>query len=174
MKPVLLGAGALVIFAVGAAAGAAAGYARWHEPFDRHADARRIIMNRAEDAPTGGVLLIGDSIVHRLHLSELCGLPVFNAGMSGARADQIAPIVDPLVAKLKPRFIILSAGTNDDVQGDDWRADVKAMQRPGMMTITPDDRLPAAMLSDGIHPNAAGRVELKRRMADACRQATSA
>lgn len=149
-------------------AGVATGYARWHEPFDRYARDRMVILNRAEDAPTGGVILMGDSIVHLLNVPELCGLPVFNAGMSGARSDQIAPLVDPLIAKLKPRLVIMSAGTNDMRGGKDWRAAVEQVKRPGMVMLTPDDRLPDALLSDGVHPNAKGRAELKRRMESAC------
>lgn len=155
--------------AIGVTGGVSAGYSRWHEPFDRFADARRAIMNRAEDAPKGEILLIGDSIIHRLYLPELCGHPVFNAGMSGARADQIEPLLDPLIDKLKPRLIIMAAGTNDAVQGDEWRADLQRMKRARMVVMTPDDKLPARLLADGVHPNAEGRAELKRRFAKNCR-----
>lgn len=157
-----------LLFIAGIALGATAGFARWHEPFDRYARDRTVILNRADDAPTGGVILMGDSIVHRLNLTELCGLPVFNAGMSGARTDQIAPLVDPLIAKLKPRLVIMSTGTNDARRGKDWRAAVEKVKRPGMVMLTPDDKLPADMLADGVHPNAQGRAELKRRLAAKC------
>ncbi|MBL8649776.1 MAG: hypothetical protein JNL35_05160 [Sphingopyxis sp.] len=111
----------LLFFIIGGIAGAVtglgAGYWRWHEPFDPYARQRWAIVNAADDAATGGALLIGDSIVQRLVMTDLCGLPVFNAGMAGARSDQIAPLAKPLVEKLKPRIIVLSAGTNDRQQG---------------------------------------------------------
>jgi len=166
----------VIIFIIGIGAGVSLGYARWHEPFDRYANARRIVMHRADDFPTGGVLLIGDSTAERLHLPELCGAPVFNAGISGARADQIAPIAKPLIEKLSPRTVIVMAGTNDRIQGDPWEDDIVCIapkgahvvgvsaqmaQAQGWHLIEP---LPATMLEDGIHGSAAGRSEMKLRL----------
>lgn len=174
----------LIIFAAGLAIGAFAGlgmgYARWHEPFDRFANDRRIVLNRAEDFPVGGVLLIGDSTVERLHLPELCGLPVFNAGISGARADQVQPVVKPLLDRLKPKMVIVAVGANDKDQGDPWEADLASFAPQGAVVLDAPpalaqqhgwrriEPLPAAMLMDGIHANDIGRAELKRRFATAC------
>jgi lysophospholipase L1-like esterase len=167
------------IFLIGAGTGMALGYARWHEPFDRYANARRIVMHRADDFSKGGVLLIGDSTAERLSLPEICGTPVFNAGISGARADQIAPIAKPLIAKLSPRTVIVMAGTNDRIQGDPWEEDIVQIAPKGAYVVggSPQmarakgwhliDPLPPTMLEDGIHGSAAGRSEMKRRLINA-------
>lgn len=147
------------------AAGMATGYARWHEPFDPFGKLRWAHLNRADDAPKGGVLLLGDSFVQRLYLPELCGLPVFNAGMAGARSDQIAPLVKPLIAKLEPKVIVVSAGANDREQGVE--PDMGFVPK-GAIVIGVDVPLPDQRMPDGVHPNAEGRAELKRRLAAAC------
>jgi hypothetical protein len=168
----------LVGIFVGASVGVSAGYIRWREPFDPYAKWRFAHEKRAEDFPTGGVLLIGDSIVHRLYIPELCGKPVFNAGMAGARADQIAPLAAPLIAKLAPSVIIVSAGANDRQQKVSWQNDLEKIAPVGAIVIdAPADlakkngwsvvpALSAAHRSDDVHANAAGRIELKRRIAE--------
>lgn len=173
--------GAILFFAglfVGASVVAAAGYVRWNKPYDPYAKWRFAHEKRADDFPTGGVLLIGDSIVHRLYIPELCGKPVFNAGMAGARADQIAPLAKPLIAKLAPSVIVVSAGANDRQQKDAWHRDLEKIAPKGSIVIDAPDALaekngwitiPAlrpAHRSDEVHANAAGRVELKRRIAE--------
>lgn len=170
---------AVAILAIGTAIGVSIGYARWHEPFDRFANARRIILNRADDFPNGGVLLIGDSTAERLHLPQLCGLPLFNAGMSGARADQIAPLARPLIASLKPHAVIVMAGANDRIQNDPWHEDVAGFAPRGAFVVGVPvelaqangwraiDALPASLLADGVHPSPAGRAEMKRRLSAA-------
>lgn len=172
--------GICVALAIGAVAGVFVGYARWHEPFDRFANNRRVILGRAEDFPAGGALLIGDSTAELLYLPELCGLPVFNAGISGARADQILPIAEPLMDRLKPALVVVMAGANDKEQGDPWENDLVALTPEGAIVVDVPpalaarhgwrliEPLPAAMLRDGIHANAIGRAELKRRFAAAC------
>jgi lysophospholipase L1-like esterase len=168
---------AVAILAIGTAIGVSIGYARWHEPFDRYANARRIVMHRADDFPQGGVLLIGDSTAERLHLPEICGTPVFNAGISGARADQLAPIAKPLIEKLAPRTVIVMAGTNDRIQNDPWQDDIAGFAPRGAVVVGVPvalaqangwrvvDALPASLLAaDGIHHSPAGRAEMKRRL----------
>ena len=184
-SPLRLAVAVVALLAIGTGIGLGIGYTRWHEPFDRYANARRIIMHRADDFPAGGVLLIGDSTAERLYLPELCGTPVFNAGISGARADQIAPIAKPLIEKLAPRIIIVMAGTNDRIQGDPWQEDIAGFAPRGAIVVGVPasltrengwraiEALPSSFhAEDGIHHSAAGRAELKRRLsAAACDQA---
>lgn len=150
---------------VGALLGVSLGYIRWHEPFDRYARDRWAILNRADDVPPGGAVLIGDSIVQRLYLRELCGLPVFNAGMAGARSDQVAPMVAPLITKLRPRVVVIAAGVNDKLQG---RQPLRGFEPEGAIVIGRDVQLPDQLLDDGVHLDARGRAELKRRLEAAC------
>ncbi|UNU43612.1 hypothetical protein EAO27_13440 [Sphingopyxis sp. YF1] len=165
------------VFLGGAVAGAA-GYVRWNKPHDPYAKWRFAHEKRAEDFPTGGALLIGDSIVHRLYIPELCGKPVFNAGMAGARADQIAPLSAVLIDKLRPSIIVVSAGANDREQGDAWHRDLEKIAPRGAIVIDAPTSLavrngwavipalPAILRTDDVHANAAGRSELKKRIAD--------
>lgn len=67
----------------------------------------------AEDVPAGGALLIGDSITEMEHISSLCGLPVFNAGISGSRVSDWSALGPYLIAKTKPRLIVVALGVND-------------------------------------------------------------
>jgi hypothetical protein len=163
---------------LGATVAGATGYVRWNKPNDPYPKWRFAHEKRADDFPTGGVLLIGDSIVHRLYLPELCEKPVFNAGMAGARADQISPLAAPLIAKLEPSIIVVSAGANDRQQGDAWHRDLETIAPRGSIVIDAPDALakkngwvvipalPAEHRSDAVHANAEGRAELKRRIAE--------
>lgn len=165
----------LAATSVGVGAGIAFGYNRWHEPFDRFANAREVVMKRADDFPKGGILVLGDSTAERLHLPNLCGVAVFNAGISRARADQIAPIAAPLIKSLAPKVVIVMAGTNDRFQNDPWVEDISAFAPRGAVVVdVPEpiarsmgwravDPLPPTMLAeDGIHASAEGRAEMKR------------
>ncbi|WP_260581390.1 SGNH/GDSL hydrolase family protein [Sphingopyxis sp. PET50] len=173
-------------------AGLLAGYCRWHEPFDPFSTRRGVTLNRTADFPAGGMLLIGDSTVERLHLPTLCNLPVFNAGLSSARSDQVRPMVPELLKRLRPRRVVTSLGSNDLRQGRaGWERDVAAIAPRGAIIVGissdgPGDRaaanrflarlaaerggrfvaaLPVSKTSDGVHADAARprRVETARR-----------
>lgn len=59
------------------------------------------------------VIALGDSHAERLYLPELCGLPVLNAGMSGATAGDVLGLVRALAPRRKARQLVLIVGTND-------------------------------------------------------------
>lgn len=58
-------------------------------------------------------LLLGDSQAERLYLPELCGAPVVNAGISGARAAAVLRVAEALVLPVAPEAIVVMVGTND-------------------------------------------------------------
>lgn len=103
----------IATFLTGAAAGLAVGYARWHRTWDPFEFRRWVSLNRAEAAPRGGVLVVGDSIVEQQHLPDLCGLPAFNVGLSSSRSRDHAPMVADLVATVQPKWVVIASGTND-------------------------------------------------------------
>jgi lysophospholipase L1-like esterase len=59
------------------------------------------------------VVLLGDSHAERLFTPHLCGLPVVNAGISGATADDVVALTRRLAPQRKARALLLSVGTND-------------------------------------------------------------
>lgn len=59
------------------------------------------------------VVLLGDSHAERLFAPHLCGLPVVNAGISGATADDVVALTRRLAPRRKARALLLSVGTND-------------------------------------------------------------
>lgn len=58
-------------------------------------------------------LLLGDSQAERLYLPELCGAPVVNAGIGGARAAAVRRVAEALVLPVPPEAIVVMVGTND-------------------------------------------------------------
>lgn len=166
-----------VFAALAFALGLGLGYARWHEPFDRYARDRWVNLQRAEDFPKGGVLLIGDSTAHRLHLPTLCGLPVFNAGMSGAKVEEIAPSIAPLTAKLRPAAVIVSMGQNNEGDWDNRLLEVLPPRAYVIGVYARDNRRleargryipPFTTSADGVHADAAGRREIKANLLKIC------
>ena len=72
---------------------------------------------------TGGVVALGDSITYgaglsRGHdypsqLSELVSAPVWNAGVSGDKAADAHARLAPLLARYRPKAVVVLIGTND-------------------------------------------------------------
>ena len=92
------------------------GFAFGSRPDDVAAYVRRrlwIIEQSANLRPPGDMLLIGDSIAERSGLESLCGRPVFNAGVSAARLEDIDALALRLARDLKPSTVIIEIGTND-------------------------------------------------------------
>lgn len=58
-------------------------------------------------------LLVGDSHAERLYLPTLCGAPVVNAGIGGARAAAVRRVVETLSPLVPPEAIVVIVGTND-------------------------------------------------------------
>ncbi|WP_034161510.1 SGNH/GDSL hydrolase family protein [Sphingomonas sp. ERG5] len=76
-----------------------------------------VLAEQARNAPAGMTLIVGDSIVERAFHREACGATVFNAGISGARLSDLAPVAATLSSILTPSRIILAIGTNDAAAG---------------------------------------------------------
>lgn len=112
--------------------GVGAGYLRWNRPADPFEFRRWVTMNRIPEAPVGGVMLFGDSIVERQYVPQMCGLPVFNVGLSSSRTRDHQPMLAKLVARTRPKWIVISTGVNDvwhETPIEEWRPLVQDMLR---------------------------------------------
>lgn len=107
---------ALVAAALGGLAGAAFGHATGMPASDRasYRDARVQTIG-AHLRQLGGdyILVAGDSHIEHWWVRSLCGLPVVNAGLSGATVESYARFFADLPLSRPPRAIILTIGTND-------------------------------------------------------------
>lgn len=59
------------------------------------------------------VVVMGDSHAERLFLPELCGLPVVNAGLSGATLGEVLDLARKIAPPRRAEAVLLSVGTND-------------------------------------------------------------
>jgi lysophospholipase L1-like esterase len=80
-----------------------------------------VLLTKALDAPKGQSLLIGDSLTDTQSMDALCGLQVFNAGVSGSRVEDWKSHASALVAALEPKLVVVALGTNDAVPGSERR-----------------------------------------------------
>lgn len=82
----------------------------------------------------GGVVLMGDSIVARSGVYELCGEPVLLAGIPGSRVRDWVDLGPDMFAQVEPSLVVIALGINDTVSAlntdpDKWEADYKALAR---------------------------------------------
>lgn len=61
------------------------------------------------------ILLIGDSLTEQNPLTQLCGLPVINAGYSGGRWDTVT--ARPIWSRMQSSVAVILLGTNDVMVG---------------------------------------------------------
>jgi lysophospholipase L1-like esterase len=102
-----------VLFVAG---GIAAGWHWWRRDAGAtgYADLRLFALNPQLAQVAGPYrLLVGDSHAERLFLPELCGAPVIDAGVGGARAITVRHVAKNLVLPRPPEAIVLMVGTND-------------------------------------------------------------
>jgi lysophospholipase L1-like esterase len=59
------------------------------------------------------IMVLGDSHAERLYLPSLCGLPVVNAGVSGATVSDVLDLARKITPPRKAQAVLLSVGTND-------------------------------------------------------------
>ena len=59
------------------------------------------------------IVVLGDSHAERLYLPSLCGIPVVNAGLSGATASDVVDLARKISLPRKAQAVLLSVGTND-------------------------------------------------------------
>lgn len=107
---------ALVAAMLGGAAGMAFGRISSAPGSDRasYRDARVQTVGAHLRQFDGDYLLVaGDSHIEHWFVRSLCGLPVVNAGLSGATAQSYARFFAELPLSRPPRAIILTIGTND-------------------------------------------------------------
>lgn len=106
----------LVAAALGGAAGLAVGHMTGTPESDRasYRDARVQTIGAHLRQFDGDYLLVaGDSHIEHWFVRSLCGLPVVNAGLSGATAQSYARFFAELPLSRPPRAILLTIGTND-------------------------------------------------------------
>lgn len=107
---------ALIAAALGGLAGLAFGHVTGAPESDRasYRDARVQTVGAHLRQFDGDYLLVaGDSHIEHWFVRSLCGLPVVNAGLSGATAQSYARFFAELPLSRPPRAIILTIGTND-------------------------------------------------------------
>lgn len=115
----------------------------WHHPSLHHIPSREVIIGQHLSQLEGAVIL-GDSLVERSAIRDLCGLPVINAGIGRAKtADLMNVAAMTRHAPLK----VLAVGVNDNLAGysvkhfsSDYRALVSAFEPHIVVGITGPDR----------------------------------
>lgn len=93
-----------------------AGLARDDTPraFDGFRQVRlKTIQAQLEQVRGPYIVVLGDSHAERLYLQSLCGLPVVNAGLSGATLSDVLDLALKITPPRKAATVLLSVGTND-------------------------------------------------------------
>jgi hypothetical protein len=159
----------------------------WLEPGLHHIPIRQaMIAHHLEQ--TDGPVIVGDSLVERNAIRELCGRPVLNAGIAGARTTDLLAIAQ----LAKGRDAILAVGVNDYFAGHsleqfkrDYLALVEMLQPKAVVGITGPDRepynavirsvdavyiepLPDSLLYDGVHYSPVGAKVWVSRLEEVC------
>ncbi|WP_186418807.1 SGNH/GDSL hydrolase family protein [Bosea sp. CS1GBMeth4] len=111
---------ALACVALMLAASVGGSFQRWlardHGPreFDGFRQVRiKTIQAQLDQVEGPYIVIMGDSHAERLYLSSLCGLPVVNAGMSGATLGDVLDLSRAITPRRKASALLLSVGTND-------------------------------------------------------------
>jgi len=105
------------------------------------------------------VVVVGDSLVESAPFATtLCGLPVINAGLAGARANYALWVVNEMSRiHFSPSVLVISVGINDAIAAD---------QRPFAETY-PDVVRRARALTDKVFVVTLAPIAEKGRIADA-------
>lgn len=159
----------------------------WHQPGLHHIPNREgMIAHHLEQID--GPVIVGDSLVERNAIRELCGRPVVNAGIGGAKAADLMGIAE----LAKGRDAILAVGVNDNLAGHsveqfkrDYLALVEKLKPRAVIGITGTDRgpynevirsvdaeyiepLPDNLLDDKVHYSPAGGKVWVERLEATC------
>src|SRR5262249_6089600 len=106
----------IVVGMVAFSIGLGGGWARWKRPASHNKSYRHFIIREyAQQMPPGGTIVIGDSLVERQYLRDICG-PTLNAGIGGATSADLQDLAPELVRIAKPARIVFNVGTNDVYQ----------------------------------------------------------
>lgn len=142
-----------------------------------HQEARvKAILAQARQMPSGGVVVIGDSITEQMRLETLCGLPALNAGITWATSADWLPHAQAVIEAAKPSIVILALGTNDQAIGPEYRQLAKLADfavQPANKSVSAVIRAAPAptSTSDGIHPDLEGAEQWKRNVEALCPKA---
>jgi lysophospholipase L1-like esterase len=115
-----------------------------------------VLMQRAADWPGGGVLVVGDSLSEMSAPATLCGLPVFNAGISGSRVSDWGNLAPELVRLVRPRLVVIALGTNDArrslrFDASQWQRHYSRIVRPGFILVAPPAVEPGKQYGTGYY-----------------------
>ena len=76
-----------------------------------------VLASQARGVEPGRVLIIGDSIAERSPLTSFCGQPIFNAGVSSIRVEEVINHAQKMRSMTKPAVVVFSIGVNDAMTG---------------------------------------------------------
>src|SRR6476620_4013970 len=132
------------------------------EAFQRRAEMipwQRVQEFAARGDSRKAVVVVGDSLVESAAFApSLCGLPVINAGLAGARANYALWVVNEMSRiHFSPSVLVISVGINDAIAAD---------QRPFAETY-PDVVRRARALTDKVFVVTLAPIAEKGRIADA-------
>jgi hypothetical protein len=132
------------------------------DAFRRRADMipwQRVQAFAARGDTRKAVVVVGDSLVESAPFAPtLCGLPVINAGLAGARANYALWVVNEMSRiRFSPSILVISVGINDAIAGD---------QRPFAETY-PDVVRRARTLTNKLFVVTLAPIAEKGRIADA-------
>jgi lysophospholipase L1-like esterase len=106
---------AVAVFAF--SAGVGAGWLRWKRSVASYMMHRSLVIHEhAQEMPVAGTLVIGDSIIERQRLGDICG-PTLNAGISGATSADLYALVSDVIRPTRPMRVVFNVGINDVLQG---------------------------------------------------------
>ncbi|QNA84060.1 hypothetical protein G4G27_08715 [Sphingomonas sp. So64.6b] len=91
---------------------------RWQDYEQRRLGVMQAIVRQVGP---GQMLIVGDSIVEMQSLPEICGLVPINAGISGARSQDLLGFSSAAIALTGPSRIVFAVGVNDLLQGTDLK-----------------------------------------------------
>ncbi len=93
---------------------------RWQDYENRRLGLMQTIVRQVGP---GQMLIVGDSIVEMQSLPEICGLVPINAGISGARSQDLHGFATAAIGLAEPSRMVFAVGVNDLLQGaelDQW------------------------------------------------------
>ena len=90
-----------------------------------------VVAHQVAQIPGDYALIVGDSIVERARIDELCGLPVVTAGVSGSTLPELKPLLKKLAELREPRITVLAAGINGfrmpgNGKASEWKNNLRA------------------------------------------------
>ena len=106
----------LLVAALGVAllvTGYKAGLTRTKELADAHFESRATAILSQAKQREWPIVVLGDSHTELAMIDRLCGKPVLNAGISGARIGRMAKFGSELLREIEPSLVIVALGTND-------------------------------------------------------------